>query len=433
MSRPNSDRTQRPAGEKFGSVFAWFGAVRRKAVKAYFASLLAVALATFLRILMNPALDDHHPFTLYFAAVVFASWYGGFGPGILTIVLSYFAADWFFIKPRYEINWPRENLDEFLALMAFLFSGLAIAISTSLMRRALRTSQRKQKELEHEVAVRQKAEKSLHEAQVQLRQHAALLEERVTERTRYLRETILSLEGVCYHLAHDLRAPLRAMDGFTSLLLNECSSGLDETGRGHAEKIVQAAERMDLLIDGLMEYGRLGHEYYPIEPIQAKITLKRALSQLNQDSQDSLVTLGTSWPEVLGNVALLELVFFHLLNNALKFIRPRVVPRIRVWIEDRSPCARVWVEDNGIGLPMDYADKAFGIFQRLHPTEQYPGTGMGLAIVAKAVSRMKGRVGVESNLHDGSRFWFELPLAPNNISMPASMEPQLENKRLVPA
>jgi signal transduction histidine kinase len=317
--------------------------------------------------------------------------------------------------------------------MAFLFSGLAIAISTSLMRRALRTSQRKQKELEHEIAVRQKAEKSLQEAQAQLRQHASLLEKRVAERTRYLRETILSLEGVCYHLAHDLRAPLRAMDGFTSLLLSECSSSLDETGQCYAGKIVQAAKRMDLLIDGLMEYGRLGHEYYPIEPIQAKIMVKRALSQLNQDSQDSLVTLGTSWPEVLGNLALLELVFYQLLNNALKFIRPRVVPRIRVWIEGRSPWARIWVEDNGIGLPMEYADKVFGIFQRLHPTEQYPGTGMGLAIVAKAVSRMKGHVGVESNLHEGSRFWFELPLAPNNIFIPASEEPQLEDNRLLPA
>jgi signal transduction histidine kinase len=301
--------------------------------------------------------------------------------------------------------------------VAFLFSGFAIATTTSLMRRALSQARRKQQELELEISVRQKTEKALHEAQAQLREHADLLEERVTERTRHLRETITSLEGVCYHLAHDLRAPLRAMDGYTSLLLSECSASLDSTGQSYAAKIVQAAERMDLLIDALMEYGRLGHENYPMEPIQLKIIVKRLVSQLSKDREYPEVTLGETWPEVLGNIVLVELVVYHLLSNALKFTRPSVVPQLRIWMENRAGCVRIWIEDNGIGVPMEYADKVFGIFQRLHPSGKYPGTGIGLAIVAKAVSRMKGRVGVEANPKGGSRFWFELRLAPVNSSI----------------
>jgi signal transduction histidine kinase len=379
-------------------------------------SVGSVGLATILRIWMDPVLQDHHPFTLYFAAVALSAWYGGFGPGMLAIVLSYFSADWFFITPRFEINWPRENLDEFLALMAFFFSGFAIALSTSIMRRALGQSRQKQVELERQILERQKAEEALQEAQLQLRHHAALLEERVAERTRYLHETILSLEGVCYHLAHDLRAPLRALDGYTTLLLREYASSLDVVGQEYAGKIVQAAKRMDVLIQGLMEYGRLGHEEFVIEPLQARHVVETILCKLKNGEHPPNITMGDWWPEVLGNEILLENVFLHLLGNSLKFVETGVLPVVHIWLENRDAWVRFWIEDNGIGFSMEYAEKVFGIFQRLHPTDCYPGTGIGLAIVAKAVGRMNGRVGVESRPNQGSRFWFELMFAPKNTA-----------------
>ncbi len=375
-------------------------------------SVGSVGIATLLRIWMDPVLQDHHPFTLYFAAVALSAWYGGFGPGILAIVLSYFAADWFFITPRFELNWPRENLDEFLALMAFLFSGFAIAITTAIMRRALRQARQKQLELEREIIERQKAEEALREAQAQLRHHATLLEERVNDRTRYLRETILSLEGVCYHLAHDLRAPLRALDGYTNLLLRECASSLDVIGQGYAGKIVQAAKRMDVLIHGLMEYGRLGHEEFIIEPVKPRQIMEAVLSSIINGKSQAKTIVGGWWPEVLGNELLLETVFVQLLSNSIKFVKPGVLPVIHVYVENRGSWVRFWIEDNGIGFPMEYSEKVFGIFQRLHPSGSYAGTGIGLAIVAKAVARMQGRVGVESKPNQGSRFWFELMLSP---------------------
>jgi K+-sensing histidine kinase KdpD len=158
---------------------------------------------------------------LYFASVAIAAWYGGFAPAMVATVSAYFAADWFFITPRFEISLPHENLDEFLALIAFVFSCFAIAITSSIMRGALARARHKQRELENEIAERQRAEQALQQAQAQLRQYAEMLEERVEERTAHLHETIRSLEGVCYHLAHDLRAPLRAMEGFSAILLKE--------------------------------------------------------------------------------------------------------------------------------------------------------------------------------------------------------------------
>jgi len=238
---------------------------------------MTVGLATGCRLGLDPILGEHHPFTLYFAAVAISAWYGGFWPGALSILLSYFAADWFFISPRFQFNWPHDNLDEFLALIAFLFSGFAIAITSNIMRRALAHSRRKQQELEREIVERRRAEDALRQAQSQLRRHAGFLEKRVEERTAYLSDTIHSLQGVCYHIAHDLRAPLRAMDGFSTLLVRECSPQISAAGEGYAHQIIQASQRMDLLIHALLEYGRLGHSDFPLGPLALKPAINRVI------------------------------------------------------------------------------------------------------------------------------------------------------------
>jgi signal transduction histidine kinase len=423
---------------------------RARLVLRYLVGLVLVALATILRVGMDPVLGEHHPFTLYFAAVAITAWYGGFAPAILATILSYFAADWFFISPRLQFNWPHDNLDEFLALLAFLFSCLAIAFTSKLMREALSRARQKQKELQLEVVERQRAEAALRQAQVQLREYADLLEFRVEERTANLRETIRSLEGVCYHIAHDLRAPLRAMEGFTTILSREYVNNLDSTGLSHLQNISEAARRMDLLIHGLLEYGRLGHADFSIQVIEPRLVVDRVLALLAHEisSKRAQIDVGQSWPRVFGSQALLEISLLHLLGNALKFARAGVPPRIRIWTEpaqsgtpafapasgqyrvgqERTELAkpsvpdglhsepsvlnrfvRFSIEDNGIGIPPEHLSRTFWIFERLNPRSEYPGTGIGLAITSKAVERMNGRVGVESKLNQGSRFWFELP------------------------
>jgi signal transduction histidine kinase len=390
---------------------------RGRTVLSYVVSLLTVALATGLRLALVPVLGMHHPFTLYFAAVAITAWYGGFGPAVLAIMLSYVAADWFFITPRFELTFSRENLDELIALIAFVFSGLAIAITSKIMRQALDRARRKQAELEREIAERQRAEQALQQAQAQLLQHADLLEQRVQERTVHLQETIRSLEGVCYHIAHDLRAPLRAMEGFTDILLTDYAPGFDVTGESYLRRIGEAAHRMDLLIHGLLEYGRLGHEKFPLTRMNPRRPLERVLSSLSSEisSKRAEVNLGNWWPEIWGNEDLTELAFLHLISNALKFVRPGIPPRVNISAEDCQPLVRFWIEDNGIGIAPEHLHNAFKIFQRLHHRDLYPGTGIGLAITAKAIELMDGRIGVESQPATGSRFWFELnspPLLP---------------------
>jgi len=383
-----------------------------RGLMAYFFGLAMVVAGTVLRLGLDPVLGDHHPFTLYFAAVALTAWYGGFGPAFFATMASYFAADWFFITPRFELNLPHTNLDEFIALVAFLFSCLAIAFTSQRMRTALVRARAKQAELEREVGQREKAEQALRQAQKRLRRHADELEEKVQERTEHLQETVRSLEGVCYHIAHDLRAPLRAMHGFTDILERDYGQALDAKAKHYLENIGSASTRMDLLIHGLLEYGRLGHEEYRMADVEAGRILERVIEQLEGEIKrtKAVVECEGPFPTVEANAGLLEKVLWNLLDNAVKFVGPGVAPRVRISCEESADgqTCRIVVQDNGIGIPQEQLSRTFWIFERIHPRENFPGIGIGLAIALKAVERMQGRMGVESEVGRGSRFWFEL-------------------------
>src|SRR6267142_3073991 len=382
----------------------------RRTVSYYVVAIATVGLGTAL-IGLDPVLGEHHPFTIYFAAVAITAWYGGFAPALLATVLAYFAADWFFVPPRFEVNWPHTNLDEFMALMAFLFSSLAIAYTSKIMRETLQKARQRQRDLEREIVERERAEKDLQQAQAQLRRYAALLEDRVAERTAHLQETVRSLEGVCYHIAHDLRAPLRAMEGYSKILLNQHGTRIDAAGENYANRISEAAARMDLLIHGLLEYGRLGHEQFPVAPVESGAVLDRVLGLLKGEiaRRQADVRVQGEWPVVAGNEKLFEIVLIGLISNALKFVAAGVAPEVRLWSEEHRNVVRFFVEDNGIGIAPEYLQKVFHIFERLHSKDSYAGTGIGLAIANKAAERMGGRLAVESRVNKGSLFWIELP------------------------
>lgn len=366
-------------------------------------------------------LGNHQPFTIYFAAVAITAWFGGFTPALVATILAYLAADWFFIPPRFQFHRPHNtNYDEFVGLMAFLFSSLAIAFTSKVMRQALQKTRQRQRELMHEIVERERAEKDLQQAQAELRRYATLLEERVEERTAHLQETIHSLEGVCYHIAHDLRAPLRAMEGYIKILLSQYAPRFDATGEQYANRVSEAAARMDLLIYGLLEYGRLGHEDFPLKPIESATVVERVLSHFKTEiaRKQAKVSIEGDWPVVRGNEKLLEIVLASLLSNALKFVGDGVLPRVTMRAENQGDFIRFSVEDNGIGIAPEYVQKVFRIFERLHSGNSYAGTGIGLAIATKAVERMDGRLGVESRINQGSRFWIELsrvPSAPTQV------------------
>ena len=237
------------------------------------------------------------------------------------------------------------------------------------------------------------------------------LERRVTERTRELKERNEELEAFGYSLAHDLRAPLRAMQGFSQALLEDHASQLDPTGRHYAELVSDGARTMDRMILDLLNYSRIARAELQPAPVELTAVIGAATRQLKRDLTDrhSRISVAPGLPSVLAHEATLVQVFANLIGNASKFVPPDRTPEVRISTIPWNGAVRVWVEDNGIGIPPQFQQKIFGVFERLNGADEYPGTGIGLAIVRKAMEKMGGAVGVESIPGTGSRFWIELP------------------------
>jgi PAS domain S-box-containing protein len=256
-------------------------------------------------------------------------------------------------------------------------------------------------------------EQALAEAQDVLRDHAETLEKRVHERTAKLQETIRSLDSVCYSIAHDLRAPLRALGGFSKELESEYRSQLDHTGQDYLKRIREAAARMDQLILDLLELGRLNTIELTLGKVELRPLIHRALLPLEASikARGAEVTVKEPLLPVRGSIIIVGQILANLIGNGLKFVAPGTQPRLEIWTEATGDMVRVHVRDNGIGMKPDHLGKIFQPFVRLVNGSDYPGTGMGLAIVRKGAERMGGRAGVESETGKGSCFWVELPPA----------------------
>jgi PAS domain S-box-containing protein len=255
-----------------------------------------------------------------------------------------------------------------------------------------------------------------------------ILEQTVAERTAKLRETIGDLESFSYSITHDLRAPLRALQGFSVVLKEEHDARLDDTARDYLDRIATSAHRMDKLILDVLAYSQVLRMDLKLDPVDVSKLLRSIIqSYPNLQEPKMQITIEPQLPCVLGNEAALTQCLSNLLANAGKFVAPGTKPRVHISAErfvlqlegDVSAPAsgkrgrrtnlkmvRIWVADNGIGIAQRHLEKIFGMFQRLDP--QYEGTGIGLSIVRKAAERMGGQAGVESQPGKGSRFWLAL-------------------------
>jgi signal transduction histidine kinase len=332
--------------------------------------------------------------------------------------------------------------------------GLAKAQALQAANIVLRDSRRAALNLmEDAVAARRQAEQvsaelrqteaQLREAQAKLQAHAEELEKTVASRTARLHETIAELEHFSYAIVHDLRAPLRAMQGFAEMIEEECATCEHTLSKEFFRRIKTASRRMDQLIADSLSYSKAARQELTLEPVdlfQLLDGLVQSYPNLHPDKAD--IRLDPNLPTVLGNEAALTQCFSNLLGNAVKFAKAGVKPQIRVWAElaqgrktresaagpatrnmqlgaapssldtrpSTPPFVRIWVEDNGIGIPNACLPRIFDIFQRASKDQE--GTGIGLAIVRKVAQRMGGEVGVESEEAKGSRFWVELAKAP---------------------
>ncbi len=236
------------------------------------------------------------------------------------------------------------------------------------------------------------------------------LRQRVEERTAELEVANKELEAFNYSVSHDLRAPLRHIEGFTRLL-QKSAPELNDECRGYLETIAEATRQMGKLIDGLLAFSRIGRA----ELRTTWISLEELVWAARQDLQDDLVGRQVEWavnplPEVQADPVLLRQVLVNLLSNALKYTRPREKARIEIGANVTDTEVTVFVRDNGVGFDMRYADKLFNVFQRLHAVSQFEGIGIGLANVRRIVQRHGGRVWAEAASGQGATFYFSLPV-----------------------
>jgi light-regulated signal transduction histidine kinase (bacteriophytochrome) len=305
---------------------------------------------------------------LFLFAVALTAWYGGTGAAVLAVVLSCVSFDYFFVEPLHSFYVSFSDLPYFLIFG--LFALLLVLFSAS----------------------RRQAE------------------EQLGKRTLELEASNRELEAFAYSISHDLRAPLRHMAGFTELLQKNAAATLNEKNQRYVMMILESAKRMGRLIDDLLAFSRIGRMEAHKTTVSLEQTLQEALAEVRQDTtgRDIVWKIG-ALPSCYGDRSMLRVAFVNLLSNAIKFTRNR--PRAEIEVGSQSPqdgSVVVFVRDNGVGFDMQYSNKLFGVFQRLHSADAFEGTGIGLATVQRIVHRHGGTVRAEGTVDKGATFYISL-------------------------
>lgn len=256
--------------------------------------------------------------------------------------------------------------------------------------------------------------------QKQLSDMNSELEDKVRKRTAALNESNRQLQEFCYTLAHDLRAPLRAIQGFADIVVADHGAELNEETKMGMERIRNSAERMGRLILDLLAYTDLGRADFRRQPVDLEAVCREVQRMFADEIKRTGAEISVELPAryVLADRAGVERVLVNLMANALKFSDSRRQPCIHVLSESKPPRVRISVTDNGIGIDSRYRERIFGVFERLTPGGNAAGTGIGLAIVKRSVEKMGGSVGVDSTPGKGSCFWFELAEAARKEPVP---------------
>jgi signal transduction histidine kinase len=332
-------------------------------------------------------------------AIAFTTWYAGAGPSVLAVLLSAISFDYFFLEPFYSLDISARDLPYF-----FIFVGwAAIVASFSAVRRRIEDSLRLARDnLQLEVEQRRHREDEIRKLNQELNKRAAELE-----------ATNKELESFAYSVSHDLRAPLRHMAGYSELLQRQASSVLDEKSQRFIRTILDSAKRMGNLIDDLLAFSRIGRAETKKTEVNLDQLVKDVVAEIGQDTKgrDIAWKIG-ALPVCYGDRSMLRLVVVNLVSNAVKFTRMRSRAEIEIGCVERNKQEfEMFVKDNGAGFDMQYVNKLFGVFQRLHLPEQFEGTGIGLATAQRIIHRHGGQIRGEGAVDQGATFYFSLPNA----------------------
>ena len=244
--------------------------------------------------------------------------------------------------------------------------------------------------------------------QAEIQSLNAELEQKVEQRTSELKAAISELEAFSYSVSHDLRAPLRAIEGFSGILLEEHAGSLDEEAKRLLKVVRKNSLHMSQLIDDLLSFSRIARKDFIKKRVPMRDLASLVAEDLNAGPKPAEVTI-ERMPDAYGDTALLRQVWTNLLSNAFKFTRKNPAPKITAGARKEDHETIYYVRDNGVGFDMKYIGKLFGVFQRLHSVEEFEGTGVGLAIVQRIIHKHGGRVWAEARLDEGATFYFSLP------------------------
>ena len=368
---------------------------------------VVVATAVALAIQEYQFRDVELPLLVLVIALV--TWYAGSGPAVVAVLLSTAVFAYFFAAPIYSLYVSARDLPYFLL---FVLAAVLVASFSAVRSRIEENLRHARDRLQDELEQRQQREAEIRK-----------LNQELTERAVELAAANKELESFAYSVSHDLRAPLRHLVGYSELLQKQALGSLDEKSQRYVQIILESAKRMGNLIDDLLAFSRIGRA----ETKTTSVDLQQLVADVAFEIGAQAKEQDISWeigalPVCYGDRALLRLVLVNLLSNAVKFSGTRHPAKVEVGsVDGNGDNSEIFVRDNGVGFDMQYVDKLFGVFQRLHRADEFEGTGIGLATVQRIVHRHGGTVRAEGTEDQGATFYFSLPKAKQPVERTVSV------------
>jgi signal transduction histidine kinase len=364
----------------------------QKRMVRYAAALASVAAGLGLRLALAPLLQSKAPYITFFPAVMLAGWFGGLGPGLLATALSALAAGYFVVRPVHSFRF--EDSGDWIAFLSFLLVSSFITSLNEALRRSHTRSEVRVQQLARETARRTLAEESL--------------EQQVAERTAQLQAANRELEEFAYAASHDLKAPLRVIDNASRWLEEDLAEHLNQQTSENMNLLRGRVKRMEKLLDDLLEYAKAGRataESYS-ETVAGNELLNNILELLSPAG--FTVKVSPAFAYIPLKRMPLQQIFMNLIGNAVKH-HDKKTGNIEVTVEEDGANFVFAVKDDGPGIPPQFQDKVFQMFQTLRPRDQLEGSGMGLALVRKNIEVFGGRIWLESDEGKGCIFRFTWP------------------------